>query len=111
MTPEHISTDGEKLRRGLFREEKLKTDPLLKTDVWSAEGVKTVILGKLNAGKSSLMNVLAGEDRATGCARTTRDILRTYLISGDQLKCCGYGWIRHGGCGSKRSVSPARWKR
>ena len=31
------------------------------------EGVTTVILGKPNAGKSSLMNVLIGEDRAIRC--------------------------------------------
>ena len=42
-----------------------------------SEGVQTVILGKPNAGKSSLLNILAGYDRAivTEVEGTTRDVL------------------------------------
>lgn len=42
-----------------------------------SEGINTVIVGKPNAGKSSLMNMFVGEERAivTDMAGTTRDTL------------------------------------
>jgi len=48
------------------------------------DGVKTVILGKTNAGKSSLLNVLAKEERAivTEIEGTTRDILEEHINIG-----------------------------
>ncbi len=79
--PEHISLDG-------YKEELTGViTPLMdeiSTLIDSAdngrimtEGIRTVILGKPNAGKSTLMNVLVGEDRAivTEVAGTTRDTL------------------------------------
>ncbi|MEM8561927.1 MAG: tRNA uridine-5-carboxymethylaminomethyl(34) synthesis GTPase MnmE [Pseudomonadota bacterium] len=45
------------------------------------EGMKLVIAGKPNAGKSSLLNTLAGSDKAivTSVAGTTRDVLREQI--------------------------------
>ncbi|CDD48326.1 tRNA modification GTPase MnmE [Firmicutes bacterium CAG:534] len=79
--PEHISLDGftERLENKIeFLSSSV--DKLLSTaenGKMIREGIRTVIVGKPNAGKSSLLNLLAGEEKAivTEIAGTTRDII------------------------------------
>lgn len=61
------------------------------------EGVRTVIAGRPNAGKSTLMNLLAGEDRSivTEIPGTTRDVVEeTVIFAGVPLRVADTAGLR-----------------
>ncbi|MCC8363074.1 tRNA uridine-5-carboxymethylaminomethyl(34) synthesis GTPase MnmE [Lysobacter sp. A6] len=93
---------GEQVREGLARASQQIAQLLADAERGRKlrDGLHAVIVGPPNAGKSSLLNALAGSDRAivTDIAGTTRDLLHeTVRLDGAELTLVDTAGLREGG--------------
>ncbi len=114
---EDVGDEGERNIRAVVDATLTGVERLLatyKTGRAVAEGVKTVLCGAPNAGKSSLFNAMLGEDAAivTQIAGTTRDVLReTVSFGGVTLRLSDTAGVRGDGAGDIERLGIDRAKR
>ncbi len=80
-----------------IKEKLLKLESSFENGKMLKEGINTVIIGKPNAGKSSLLNAILNEERAivSGVEGTTRDTIEEFItIQGIPLKLIDTAGIR-----------------
>lgn len=114
---EDVGDEGERTIRGVVAETLSGVERLLatyKTGRAVTSGVKTVLCGAPNAGKSSLFNAMLGEDAAivTQIAGTTRDVLReTLSFGGVTLRLSDTAGLRGDGAGDIERLGIDRARR
>lgn len=114
---EDVGDEGEREIRAVVADTLTGVENLLatyKTGRAVTEGIRTVLCGAPNAGKSSLFNAMVGEDAAivTQVAGTTRDVLREVVsFGGVTLRLSDTAGLRGDGAGAIERMGIDRARR